>query len=501
MHEAFPTFPSDWSALAVATDTTEKPTCGVDPGTGLNACGEAYILIAGTSIVVASKVISVSPLDSTNPAGTSHTVTANVHAVGGTPPVVGQLVNFTVTGLNAGATGTCVPADCKSNASGDVAFTYTDTGGVGSDTIKASFTDDAGSLQTATAQKHWVEGTTHSTSTTYTGASSVQYSDAAALSGTLLDTSGVPVGVSGKQLDFTLGLQSASAGPTDVSGNASTSLTVNQKPGTVSTVGTSFAGDGSYAASNDSDPFAITKEDCTLAYTGDTLVNAANLTNLKAQFGELDSSPGDWSGKSVSFAVTDASNVTQTFTATTNATGEAATTVALGPNVYGVNVSFAGDDYYNSCRTAADTLVTVEGCEREDHGRWLDRTIGRAHVLRLQCDPGRGRSPRSATDPFQGGQEQLPRPNGAHADDQREHGDLDGHGKLEPRERLHVHGECRRQRLQREEGRRHDLDRDQTGRHDSVHDERAAAAQGRQHHGSLSSCLEIVRGRYRGDEL
>ena len=327
--------------------------------------------------MVTSKVISVSPLDSTNPAGTSHTVTANVHAVGGTPPVVGQLVDFTVTGLNAGATGTCVPADCKSNASGDVAFTYTDTGGVGSDTIKASFTDDAGSLQTATAQKHWVEGTTHSTSTTYTGASSVQYSDAAALSGTLLDTSGVPVGVSGKQLDFTLGLQSASAGPTDASGNASTSLTVNQKPGTVSTVGTSFAGDGSYAASNDSDPFAITKEDCTLAYTGDTLVNAANMTNLKAQFGELDSSPGDWSSKSVSFAVTDASNVTQTFTATTNATGEAATTVALGPNVYGVNVSFAGDDYYNSCRTAADTLVTVEAANAKiTGGGWIAQSVG-----------------------------------------------------------------------------------------------------------------------------
>jgi hypothetical protein len=156
VHESFPTFTSDWSALAVATDTPSHPTCGVDPDTGLEACGEAYLLIAGSAIVVDSLVISVSPLDATNPVGTNHTVTANVHDASGAPPVAGQLVDFTVTGQNAGATGTCVPADCRSDASGNVAFTYTGSNGVGDDTIKASFTDDAGSLQTATAQKHWV---------------------------------------------------------------------------------------------------------------------------------------------------------------------------------------------------------------------------------------------------------------------------------------------------------------------------------------------------------
>ena len=194
VHKSFPTFRDDWSALAVATDTPSHPTCGVDPGTGSNACGEAYILIAGSSIVVNSLVISVSPLDDTNPVGTSHTVTANVHAAGGAPVVAGQLVDFTVTGQNAGASGTCVPADCKSDVNGNVAFTYSDGNGAGDDTIKASFTDTAGSLQTATAQKHWVAVATKSTSTTYTGGASVQYSDSAALSGTLLDTSGVPVG-------------------------------------------------------------------------------------------------------------------------------------------------------------------------------------------------------------------------------------------------------------------------------------------------------------------
>ena len=154
VHETWPTFPTDWSALAVATDTSTKPTCGIDPGTGLSACGQAYVLIAGSSIVVVSGSISVTPLTDSNPVDTDHTVTAHVTAGGS--PLVGQVVTFTVTGQNAGAIGTCVPVGCITNASGDVSFTYHDTNGAGSDTIKASFRDAAGSLQAATAAKDWV---------------------------------------------------------------------------------------------------------------------------------------------------------------------------------------------------------------------------------------------------------------------------------------------------------------------------------------------------------
>ena len=154
VHEAFPTFPTDFSALAVATDTATKPTCGIDPGDTLSHCGEAYVLISGSGIVVVSGSISLTPLDATNPAGTSHTVTATVTSGGS--PLAGQVVTFTVTGQNAGAVGTCVPVGCITDAFGNVSFTYTDTNGAGDDTIKASFTDAAGSLQSATAQKHWI---------------------------------------------------------------------------------------------------------------------------------------------------------------------------------------------------------------------------------------------------------------------------------------------------------------------------------------------------------
>ena len=53
--------------------------------------------------------------------------------------------------LNAGATGTCNPTGCVTDSSGNVSFTYHDSNGPGTDTIKASFTDSNGSLQSATA--------------------------------------------------------------------------------------------------------------------------------------------------------------------------------------------------------------------------------------------------------------------------------------------------------------------------------------------------------------
>jgi hypothetical protein len=155
VHESFPTYPTEWSALAVATDTTSHPTCGIDPGTGLSACGEAYLLIAGSGIVVKSEHIELTPGEATNPVGTDHTVTAHVSSAG--LPVSGQTVTFSVTGQNAGASGTCVPASCMTDASGNVTFTYHDKNGAGEDTIKASFTDEKGELQTATALKRWVE--------------------------------------------------------------------------------------------------------------------------------------------------------------------------------------------------------------------------------------------------------------------------------------------------------------------------------------------------------
>ncbi|MGZ4560408.1 MAG: hypothetical protein ACXVXJ_05445 [Mycobacteriaceae bacterium] len=155
VHETFPTFASDWHALAVATDTTSQVVCGTDTATGATACGEPYVLIAGSDIVATSPDLSLTPTAGSDTAGGSHTITATLARSGS--PLVGQQVSFNVAGVNTGVTGTCaVNSDCTTDANGQVSFTYVDSHGVGSDTITASFNDAAtGSTQSATAAEQW----------------------------------------------------------------------------------------------------------------------------------------------------------------------------------------------------------------------------------------------------------------------------------------------------------------------------------------------------------
>jgi len=78
--------------------------------------------------------------------------------VGGFP------VTFSVGGQNAGATGTCSPADCKTDASGNVSFTYSvpvAPSSLGTDTITASVTlgNPTGATDTEQVTKKWVDTT------------------------------------------------------------------------------------------------------------------------------------------------------------------------------------------------------------------------------------------------------------------------------------------------------------------------------------------------------
>jgi hypothetical protein len=223
--------------------------------------------------------------------------------------------------------------------------------------------------------------TTSNTAVSYTGLPSVQYSDPLVLSGHLQTAPG-GVAIAGETIGFVLGTDTKSAGPTDASGNASAaSYNELQQPGSVTTVDVSFAGDATttppLVASNSSSPFTIAKEDCTLAYTGDVQVNAANMTTLSAQFGEPDTTPGVWTGKDITFTVTDAALVSQTFTVQTNAAGVASTSQTLVPNVYTVGVSFPGDAFYNACSTTTDTIVTVQAANAKiTGGGWISQGTG-----------------------------------------------------------------------------------------------------------------------------
>ncbi len=139
--------------------------------------------------------IKLDPATATNPAGTSHTVTATLTDINTDKPIVGVTVTFTVTsGPNAGKTGTAV-----TDASGIATFTYTDTGGAGTDTIVATFQDSTGVTHTSNiANKIWtVTPTTTTTASSQTSGSLIPGTPvtdsatvAAAGSGSLPDLTG-----------------------------------------------------------------------------------------------------------------------------------------------------------------------------------------------------------------------------------------------------------------------------------------------------------------------
>lgn len=160
-HVAFPKFPIEWDALAVAKisedPTAEEPTCGTDPDTAEKVCGEAYVLVAGEGIVAEAQNLKLEPLAGSNPAGGTHTVTAKVTKDG--VPIAGTEVHFLVTETNAGVTGTCSTSvgpdpTCATNEAGEVQFTYKDEHGLGKDTINASITLGA-TTERATATEEW----------------------------------------------------------------------------------------------------------------------------------------------------------------------------------------------------------------------------------------------------------------------------------------------------------------------------------------------------------
>jgi len=97
----------------------------------------AYFELSGAAIVGEGIVLVPVPNSANNLVGTDQTVTATVVNTLG-QPIVGRTVTFTViSGPNAGVHGSV-----STDSNGHAQFTYSGTGGVGTDQIQASFVDD-----------------------------------------------------------------------------------------------------------------------------------------------------------------------------------------------------------------------------------------------------------------------------------------------------------------------------------------------------------------------
>jgi hypothetical protein len=143
-HEGFDAWPPNFVVLAIAL------TNGVFTATdGSN--GVPYMLVRGEGVKVIS-YIDLDPPKATNNVGTSHTVCATLST--NVNPRVGVTVTFTVTsGPNAGTTGTAI-----TGTNGVACFTYSDTGGPGTDYITASYATATGVVITsATVTKTWID--------------------------------------------------------------------------------------------------------------------------------------------------------------------------------------------------------------------------------------------------------------------------------------------------------------------------------------------------------
>lgn len=136
---------ADYQDWLVANQTAPTTTTGGHWGTmGFSCCSSGTSLNAAIAELILSPValvapdpilfstVGLSPTTATNPVGTSHTVTAFAQAANNAP-VPGVTIDFRVlTGPNAGKTG-----NGTTGADGKTSFTYTDTGGAGTDTIQA----------------------------------------------------------------------------------------------------------------------------------------------------------------------------------------------------------------------------------------------------------------------------------------------------------------------------------------------------------------------------
>ncbi len=144
VHEAFDSWPVDFLVLAIAKGIGASYTA--PDGT----VGTPYIMARGRSLVVISD-IDLAPLTSTNPLGSSHTVTATVTEGAPPVPVVGTTVTFElIAGPHVGTTGADV-----TDASGNASFSYVGTI-EGDDFIVARFVDSSGNTQTSnTVTKTW----------------------------------------------------------------------------------------------------------------------------------------------------------------------------------------------------------------------------------------------------------------------------------------------------------------------------------------------------------
>jgi hypothetical protein len=330
------------SGLAVGT----HPINAAFTSTNSDVTGSGGSLTGGQLVNPADTTTSVSA--SANPsefgAGVTFTATTTVNAPG-SGAVTGS-VQFKDDGTNLGA---LQPVGVGGQAAISTANLM-----VGSHAISATFTSGSPDFNNSSGVLTQVVDKARTT-LSYSGVSGADFNDSAGLSARLIRTdNGAPI--AGKTITFAMGADSCSQ-VTDLNGAAGCTITPSEAAGPF-TVTAVFSGDGNYVASADSQPFTVTREESTTAYTGPTVIAQGNPVTLSGRLLEDGSSP--IIGRTLTLTIGSGAAAQVCTTAPTDAAGNAScavpnVTVAQGPQP--VEASFAGDGYYLPSSATSSVII------------------------------------------------------------------------------------------------------------------------------------------------
>lgn len=336
------------SGTATATFSLPPGTMAVEASFAGDEFHEAAT--ANGSVEVLAPQLSLTPEAQVVSAGSQALVTARVPDLGA--PRGGLPVVFTVaSGPNAGAAGSCQPADCTTDGSGTVTFSYTGGATAGEDLVTAFLDLDGDGLPgaaEASGSARVLQQALAATVLTYVGATAGDFHDPAEMAAVLEDVSGAPV--AGARLAFTLAGESCEAS-TGADGRAACFVTP-AVPAGAEAVAVAFTGTPTLLPSATTADFTVTREQTTLTLA---LAEAQAAGEVTASATLLEDGAVAVEGRLLTF--TAGSTVATT---TTDADGTATVDLALGLGVFTVEAGFSGDAFYQPAQAEAGSTVVYE---------------------------------------------------------------------------------------------------------------------------------------------
>lgn len=328
--------PTGHAAFAVADLAVgTHPVAAVFTSSSSDVVGSSGSLLGGQ--VVNSAATSTSLGSSANPSefGANVTFTSTTSPA---PPGAG-----TATGQVLFADGGAALGGPQALSSGGQSTLTTAALSVGSHAITASYGSDGPNFTNSTGSLTQVVNEARTT-LTYTGDTTADYHDPAALSARLTRTDN-SAPIAGKLVSFAMGAEHCTQ-VTDVNGLASCAITPSEVAATYP-VTAAFADDGNYLASGTSGSFVVTREETTTVYTGPTVIAQGQPVTLSGQLLEDGTTP--ISGRLLTLTLGSGAAAQSCTTTVTDASGNASCVIAavsVGQGPQPVSATFSGDAYY-----------------------------------------------------------------------------------------------------------------------------------------------------------